>query len=188
VAGILISGNSAVTLAASGTNCTGAITAGLTNQPGELLIQQNSTQAATISASITDNGSASYPVKLVTTGSGTLILSGSNTYTGGTFVMDGLLEIANSDALPSDSVLSIGAGASVVLGDPSLDAYGMVGGFAPFAPAGGPASPGSSVSPQNTSAVPEPGTLGLLAAGAIGLGVLTIRRRFRVFTGQRRGG
>ena len=37
-------------------------------------------------ASITDNGSAAYPVMLMKEGPGTLILSGSNTYTGGTFV------------------------------------------------------------------------------------------------------
>jgi autotransporter-associated beta strand protein len=185
VGGLLISGSYATTIAASGTNQTGKITAGMSNQPGEILVQQYATQPATISASITDNGS--YPVSLVTTGPGTLILSGSNTYTGGTMVIDGLLEINNSAALPSGSVLYIGPNGSVVLGDSSLGGDAMIGGSAPFTPTGVPAYLGSSVSPQNISATPEPNTLALLGAGLVGLTVMAIRRRFSP-SSQRSGG
>ena len=51
------------------------------------------------------------------TGGGTLYLSGSNTYTGGTMVESGLLVINNPAALSSGSVLYIGPGGSVCLGD-----------------------------------------------------------------------
>jgi autotransporter-associated beta strand protein len=51
-------------------------------------------------------------------GSGTLTLSGANTYTGGTTVSDGLLVAENSTAIPNGSLLSISADGSVVLGDP----------------------------------------------------------------------
>jgi autotransporter-associated beta strand protein len=184
VGGLLFSGTGAATIAASGTNGTGAITAGLTNQAGELFIQQTSTQAATISARITNNGSN--PVGLLMTGGGELILTGSNSYTGGTSVVNGLLVAESSAAIPSGSLLSIGAGGSVILGDPGYSELGMIGGAGPLQPADSVQPLGSPV----VTATPEPGTLGLLAAGAFawGLGVLTIRRRFRLPTGRRRGG
>ena len=50
IAYLLVSGSSAATIAASGANHTGAITAGMPNQPAELLIQQNSTADADIGA------------------------------------------------------------------------------------------------------------------------------------------
>ena len=80
---------------------------------------------------------------------GTLILSGSDGYTGGTFVTAGTLEVTTVAALPGGSSLTIGANAAFVL-DPA-------GTAAPLA-----ASPAGSVAP-----VPEPGTLVLLLAGAM---------------------
>jgi len=89
-------------------------------------------------------------------GSGELVLSGSNTYTGGTLVAAGTLVATNSSALPNGTSLTVGAGAGFV-----------------FDPSPAPASPASVA-----VAVPEPGTLPLFAAGAIGLlGWMRRRRR-----------
>jgi autotransporter-associated beta strand protein len=52
------------------------------------------------------------------TGAGTLTLTASNNYSGGTSVADGMLVAENGTAIPSGSLLSIGSGGSVVLGDP----------------------------------------------------------------------
>jgi autotransporter-associated beta strand protein len=51
-------------------------------------------------------------------GADTVTLSGADTYSGGTMVSDGVLVAENSAAIPSGSLLSIGPGGSVVLGDP----------------------------------------------------------------------
>ena len=152
VGGILISGGSAVTIAASGLNQTGAITAGLPSQPGELLVEQNSTANACISASVTDNGDAAYPVAFSKAGMGTLILSGSNSYTGGTYVVSGVLEINNGNAIPAGTGLIVGAGGTFVF-DPTVSG----------------ASSNSALSAGferlgSTTVVPEPGVLVLLAA------------------------
>jgi hypothetical protein len=72
-------------------------------------------------------------------GSGMLVLSGTNTYTGGTFVGDGTLIADNSQALANGSDLTVGNAAA----------------FAPVIPS---ASAGSLV--------PEPSTLALLIVGA----------------------
>jgi autotransporter-associated beta strand protein len=132
----------------------------------------------TISSSIVDHGTATALVKL---GADTLVLSGSNTYTGGTYAMDGLLVISNSAALPTGSALCIGPGGSVCLGDPVLGGDAMFGGLSIESPA--PFQPGSSaanVQPLGSpvvTATPEPGTLALLLAGLVGLGVTALRRR-----------
>ena len=55
---------------------------------------------------------------LVKIGSGTLTLSGTNTYQGGTSATGGLLVIDTSTALPTGTPLYIGPGATVNLGDP----------------------------------------------------------------------
>jgi autotransporter-associated beta strand protein len=66
---------------------------------------------------------------LVKTGSGTLTLSGTNSYSGGTTVNDGLFVGESSEALPSGSLLSIGPGGSVVLGTPGTgEPLGLISG------------------------------------------------------------
>ena len=45
-------------------------------------------------------------------GSGMLVLAGTNTYTGGTTVLDGTLDITSADALPPGTTLSLAATAS----------------------------------------------------------------------------
>jgi autotransporter-associated beta strand protein len=124
-------------------------------------------------AGLTVSGPISGSGPLVKVGSGTLTLAGSNSYTGGTSVSAGLLVINRSGALPTGSILTIGATGSVELGDSTLNGTTI--------PLGGSASAGT-LAPQGAAtggihAVPEPGTLALLAAAACGLAMRKKGRR-----------
>jgi len=88
---------------------------------------------------------------------GTLILSGTDTYTGGTNVTAGTLIVTSNAALPDGGTLTVGAGGTLIF-DPSA--------------AGSPVTNTASV-----VAVPEPSTLVLLGAGAVAL--ITYRWRHR---------
>jgi autotransporter-associated beta strand protein len=90
---------------------------------------------------------------LTKVGSGTLTLSGTNTYGGGTFVNSGTLIVTNPGAIAD--------GTSLTVGDASLFP-------APVVPA--------PVAGSAVSAVPEPGSLLLLAAGGV---LLVMVRRHR---------
>jgi autotransporter-associated beta strand protein len=86
---------------------------------------------------------------LTKTGTGVLVLSGDNTYAGGTYVDAGTLVLDSASALANGSSLYVGQGAP-------------------------PVGPGQTASP-----VPEPGTLLLLFAGlGAGFGV-SRRRKFQ---------
>jgi autotransporter-associated beta strand protein len=115
-----------------------------------LSISTTAGSALTISGPISDSGGGR---SLSLSGKGELILSGSNTFGGGTDVMAGTLVVSSRAALPDGSSLSVG----------------KVGAFAPLAPL--PAEP---VTP-----VPEPGTLGLLVTFAGGATVYQRRRARR---------
>jgi galactan endo-1,6-beta-galactosidase len=92
---------------------------------------------STISSSVLNTSS---PDSLVFTGGGTLILSGSNNYSTGTYVASGTLIVASPAALPTGSSVSVGANAPSIFG--SLSA-------APVEP------------------VPEPSTVALFIVAAI---------------------
>jgi autotransporter-associated beta strand protein len=68
--------------------------------------------AGTISASLSGTGG------LTKNTAGTVTLVGNDNYTGGTAVSQGLLVSENSSAIPTGSLLSVGANGSVVLGTP----------------------------------------------------------------------
>ncbi|MGO9109885.1 MAG: autotransporter-associated beta strand repeat-containing protein, partial [Thermoguttaceae bacterium] len=95
---------------------------------------------------VTLSGSLSGAGSLTKVDSGTLILSGTDSYTGGTTVSEGTLILTNNEAIADGTSLTVGAGAMSI-----------------FAGAAAPQTAASA------SAVPEPGTLMLLGAGAIGL-------------------
>ena len=113
----------------------------------------------TVSGNISDGGLGS---SLTLDGNGELVLSGVDTYTGGTIVNAGTLIVMNNSSLPNDGSLTVGAG-GVLIFDPSEPA-------GPLAVAQG----AGGVNP-----VPESGTLALLGIGAIGLLGYAWRRRKR---------
>ena len=93
-------------------------------------------------------------------GSGQLILSGTNSYGGGTNVWAGTLMVTNANGLPFGSSLNIGGGAGTIFGVAAETAV-----------------------PQSSAIVapvPEPGTLALLVAGlVVALGVWRRRKELR---------
>ena len=84
-----------------------------------------------------------------------LVLSGSNTYSGGTVISAGTLVATTSTALPDSTSLAVGVGATFIF-DPSVTGSPVTNGQTLAA------SPGLPV-----AAVPEPGTLALLGAAGI---------------------
>jgi autotransporter-associated beta strand protein len=121
--------------------------------------------------------------------SGTLMLTGSNIYSGGTSVAGGLLEIGSATSLPAGTSLTIGAGGvfDAGIGEGGTSEGGMgAAGYASVALSTGKASGIQNVplavSPASgggsgVAAVPEPGTLGLLAAGLGGALLAAWRKR-----------
>jgi autotransporter-associated beta strand protein len=92
------------------------------------------------------------------TGYGTLVLAGTNTYGGGTIVTEGTLEVLDPAALLEGSALTVGSDAATMFGESS----------------------GAIASLDSPAAVPEPGMLGLLAAGGFGFVAACVLQRRRV--------
>jgi autotransporter-associated beta strand protein len=106
-------------------------------------------------ADIVINGAISGDAMLRKYGPGKLVLASGNTNTGGIAVYEGTVEIGKSNSLPDGSSLTIAATGTVVL------ARGL--------------RPGSAAG--EALAVPEPGTLTLLAAAGIVAAACWLRRR-----------
>ena len=156
---------------------------------------------------LTVNSAIGGPGSVTQTGSGELILAGSNTYTGGTSISGGMLDITSSSELPSSGLVTISGGGRLVLGsgagigalltaslpvssgEVSLTAAAPVpttlAGYentsGSMATLGGapPLSQGGAGSAVGgpAAAVPEPGTFVLLAAGVLMLAIARCRRR-----------
>jgi autotransporter-associated beta strand protein len=105
------------------------------------VMTNNSTNAETINLSL---GGA---YVLTKAGSGTVVLSGSNTFTGGTVVSAGTLNVTTPAALPDGSDLSIGANVVALFGAPTVPA-------APAADSAPTASP-SVAAPSSTAAATD---------------------------------
>ena len=153
---------------------------------------------ASSAGSTTFAGNIVRNVALALSGSGELTLSGTNSYTGGTTVSGGTLDIAAPSALSGSGLVTIAAGGRLVLGSGAgigallaassptgasavalsaaavpatlggpqsgYENMATLGGAPPLSQGGGGSAVGGTA-----AAVPEPGTLALLAAGAIGL-------------------
>ena len=114
-------------------------------------------QSGMVSSNI---GQVGGPASLFMTGGGTLTLSGTNTYTGITEVLNGTLVLTSPSAIEDGNSLFVGSGT-------------------PFAPVVATApAPAAAV-----ATVPEPGTLALLAAGAAA--ALLVTRRGKQFGAAR---
>jgi autotransporter-associated beta strand protein len=141
---------------------------------------------------VTSNLSGADGLVVGSTGPGTVVLSGTNTFSGGTTVTSGTLEVANPLALPSGGGLVLGAEAVQIFGAEQADAEGLdtlspvvssingsdVTGFSDPAASSPAVLP--TTSQPGASAVPEPDTLLLLlAAGGGGLLWCALRYRRR---------
>ena len=100
---------------------------------------------------------------LVKTGGGMLVLSGTDTYTGGTDVEGGTLYVANSSAIDDGTSLIVGANGTVVIGSPD---------GATLAATSHAASPAGVI-----AAVPEPGAAALLSVAGILMAAAAWRKR-----------
>ena len=104
--------------------------------------------STTFSGSINNAGGG--PLALVKVGEGTLLLSGTNSFSGGTMVSEGTLVVTKTSGLADGSDLTVGDGSQFA---------------APIVPSPVAASPGAPAS------VPEPSALALLAAAIVGAGI-----------------
>jgi fibronectin-binding autotransporter adhesin len=146
-------GTSSVTVT-SGTHGIGSL---VLITSGNLDISASNGSVLNISGNIADDG-GNRSLTLDGDGSGRLVLSGTNSYMGGTIVNAGTLVVDSTTALADGSSLTVGQGASSL-----------------FAPA-------SAVEPASTAgvgAVPEPGTAALLVVGLL-VGFEVLRKRKRI--------
>lgn len=90
-------GSGALTIGVSGA-AAGTITAGgtVTNTAGELIFTNNSSNTMTVNSVIANNGTGATSV--VKSGSGILTLAGANTFTGGIFIDNGVVQYSDGSA------------------------------------------------------------------------------------------
>jgi autotransporter-associated beta strand protein len=128
----------------------------------DLLLQSNlditiygHNDSLAIAGNISDDGSHR---RIIETGAGKLILSGSNTYTGDTVIAGGTLDVTSTGAIEDGSNITIGA-----------------------AWPSGSESSARAANPIPSVAVPEPATAVLLAFALPGAACF-LRRKWRIFT------
>ena len=105
--GILVASGSGALTISGGSIMAGGTT---TNTVGELVLINNSSNPLTISSAIVLNNGSTGTTPVVISGTGRVVLSGSNTFTGGIFINSGVLEY--SDATASKNLGNPTAGAT----------------------------------------------------------------------------
>ena len=146
-----------------GSNISAANTTGGTK---ELVLTTSNLKKMTISGDITDGSGA---IKLAKWGTGTLFLSGNNSYTGTTTISDGILQLGSTNALGSAT------GSTTVNTGYSLDLNGINYAIAePLTTRGSGISSGGVVQNSNTNPATFPGLLTLASASTITGGAGTI--------------
>ena len=128
---------------------------------GNLVVAASNYGLLALSGSVADDGSQR-SLTLTGDGSGQLVLGGSNSYTGGTYIEQGTLVANDNGSIPDQSGLIVGAGGTFLF-DPTvtgsaLDATSL--------------HAASQVNP-----VPEPATLALLAAAGTVAAAAAWRRK-----------
>jgi autotransporter-associated beta strand protein len=137
-----LSGTAAITV----NNGTHEISAPIVLATNTAVTVTNVADALTLSGDISGTGTG-----LTKQGSGTLLLSGENSYDGGTSVLAGTLDFGNALALPPGSNATVGTGGVIVFSS----------GYT------GPITSGGEVQNAGAVAVPEPAAFALLAAAAL---------------------
>ena len=121
-----ISGSGSLTLSNTSTGMAGVTVSGGTQTiastmqiaGGNLLVTASNSGWLAVPGNISDDGNQR-ALTLAGDGSGQLVLGGSNSYTGGTYVEQGTLVANTSGAIPDSSALIIGAGGTFVF-DPTV--------------------------------------------------------------------
>ncbi len=92
----------------------GTLTAGKSDlsQGGELILNNNSANPLVINASIADNAPGE-AVAVTKAGAGSLVLAGSNTFSGGLYINGGLVQLASSGALNAAGANSVTFGSGL---------------------------------------------------------------------------
>jgi autotransporter-associated beta strand protein len=147
--GYNVSGTNALTLDNSGSDSLVSASEGSHSISAPVLLNGNLDVSPSANATLTISGNirqSNSGSSLTLATPGTLILSGSNGYSGGTIVKTGTLEVENSSAIASGTSLSVGSNASSIP--------------APIVPAGAAMSLSAAV-------VPEPSSITLIGAGAL---------------------
>jgi autotransporter-associated beta strand protein len=157
----LTQGGILVTVAVNPGSGTTTITGG-TIKPGSnnaLQIMQNSPSGMTISSIIANNGATACPV--TKSGSGTLTLTGPNTYTGATYVNQGALRLGN------DTASGTTAGGITVQNNAALElANGVIVGAEALTLVGAGISNGGALRNVSGSTATYGGTITIGAGGA----------------------
>ena len=90
---------------------------------GSITLSTNRKVTVNSTVSLTAGGSISGPgLSLEKAGTGTLVLSGANTYSGGTLVNGGTLIMSNANALGSSGIISFGGGTLKLLDSTDISA------------------------------------------------------------------